>query len=200
MRLRLVILLCGGLLTPLASGADDNPEAIQATWKEQELRHLFTVVERGVAYECLSLGQRLKEMLIDLGAHQSTQVRVQGCSGGASSELMFTIATATPVPLAEAPPRSERSEKVLKRMRVNAEQLDETFPAAWRSVELSRYAKLGAGDCELMRDLRNNLLPKLGAKIESGQIDCRRTDGRLSSRDLTVSVLAPLEAPDVPSP
>lgn len=193
MRLRLVTLLCSGLLTSLASSANENPEAIQATWKEQELRHTFTLVERDGGYDCLNFGQRLQEMLIKVGAHERTRVLVQGCNGG--STFMFTIATATPVPLADAASRGERSKKVLKRMKVTAEQLDETFPAAWRTVELSRYAKLGAGDCELMRDLRNNLLPKLGVRIESGQIDCRRTDGRLSSRDLTVSALAPLDTP-----
>src|SRR5688500_354550 len=141
---------CGGLLLPLASQAEDSAP-VQAGWKTQEIRYSYTGFT--TAYDCDAAEDRLKAILRALGAHEQTRVSAQGCNLNRPSRNFFiTITTATPVPLADAKPAATvntSKEELLKRLGVASKQLDETFPAEWKTVDLSRDRKLDLepGDC-----------------------------------------------------
>lgn len=191
------------MLLPLASGAAEDSGPVQATWKTQEIRYSYTGFT--TAYDCDAAEDRLKAILRALGAHEQTRVSAQGCMLNRPSRNFFiTITAATPVPLADAPKATAGStsrEELLKRLGVPSQQLDETFPAEWKTVQLSRDRKLDleAGDCELMQGLRDHVLPKLSVKIVTDRVECIPRQVSLQTPDLTVSALVPLAKPDAPA-
>jgi hypothetical protein len=199
--LSIAALLCGGMLLPLASQAADGSAPIQATWKTQEIRYSY--VGFTTAYDCDAMESRLKEILHALGAHEQTRVSAQGCMFSRPSRNFFiTITTATPIPVTDAPKAATKTstsrEELLKRLGVKSQQLDETFPAEWKTVELSRDRKLDLqpGDCELMQGLRDHVLPKLAVKIVADRVQCIPHQLSVQTPELTVSALVPAATPD----
>ncbi|WP_116809335.1 hypothetical protein [Steroidobacter cummioxidans] len=190
---------CCSLLLPLASHAADSSAPVQAGWKTQEIRYSYTGFT--TAYDCDAAQDRIKAILKALGAHPQTRVSAQGCMLNRPSRNFFiTITTATPVPAADltkAPGQDSRNE-LLKRLGVASNQLDETFPAEWKTVELSRDRKLDLqpGDCELMEGLRDHVLPKLAVKIEADRVVCVPRQLSIQTPELTVSALVPMTKPD----
>jgi hypothetical protein len=190
--------LCGGLLLPLAGHADGSAP-VQAGWKTQEIRYSYTGFT--TAYDCDAAEDRIRAILRALGAHEQTRVMAQGCTLNRPSRNFFiTITTATPVPVADLPktPAPTSRDDLLKRLGVPANKLDETFPAEWKTVELSRDRKLDLepGDCELMEGLRDHVLPKLSVKIQTDRVQCIPRQVSLQTPELTVSALVPLPKPD----
>lgn len=202
----LAALLCGSLLLPLAGrAAEDSAPAqdspVQATWKTQEIRYSY--VGFTTAYDCDAAEDRLKAILRKLGAHEQTRVSARGCEFNRPSRNFFiTITTATPVPLAEAPKETNSSrEELLKRLGVRTQQLSETFPAQWTTVDLStdRQLRLQPGDCELMKGLRDHVLPKLSVKVVSDRVECVPRQVSIRTPELKVSALVPMASPDSPA-
>ncbi len=190
--------VCGGLLLPLAGHADSSAP-VQAGWKTQEIRYSYTGFT--TAYDCDAAEDRIRAILRALGAHQQTRVMAQGCTMNRPSRNFFiTITTATPVPVADltkTPSQTSRDE-LLKRLGVPASKLDETFPAEWKTVELSRDRSLDLepGDCELMQGLRDHVLPKLAVKIQADRVQCIPHEVSLQTPELSVSALVPMAKPD----
>lgn len=201
---RLRALACGALMLPLAGQAAESSAPVQATWKTQEIRYSYTGFT--TAYDCDAAEDRLKAILRALGAHEQTRVSAQGCNLNRPSRNFFiTITTATPVPLADATPVatvSTSKEELLKRLGVASKQLDETFPAEWKTIDLSRDRKLDLepGDCELMEGLRDHVLPKLSVKIVADRVECIPRQVSVQTPELKVSALVPVATPDAAKP
>ena len=199
---RLLVALCGGLLLPLAGRAAEDSAPVQAAWKTQEIRYSYTGFT--TAYDCDAAEDRIKAILRALGAHEQTRVLAQGCIVNRPSRNFFvTITTASPVPLADAPKTETNTsrDELLKRLGVTTAKLDETFPAEWKTVELSRDRKLDLepGDCELMQGLRDHVLPKLSVKIVTDRVNCIPRQLSPQTPELTVSALVALPKPDAPA-
>jgi hypothetical protein len=194
---------CGSML-PLAGNAAEPSAPVQATWKTQEIRYSYTGFT--TAYNCDAAEDRLKAILRALGAHEQTRVSAQGCDFSRPSRNFFiNITTATPVPLSENKPAEKADkattsrEELLKRLGgVTPQSLDETFPAEWKTVELSRDRKLDLqpGDCELMEGLRDHVLPKLSIKVVADRVNCVPRQLSYQTPELTVSALVPMAKPD----
>lgn len=194
--------LCGSLLLPMTSGAAESSSPVQATWKTQEIRYSYTGFT--TAYDCNAAEDRLKAILRALGAHEQTRVSAQGCTMNRPSRNFFiTITAAAPIPLADALKDATNSsrDELLKRLGVASAQLDETFPAEWKTVQLSRDRKLRLepGDCELMQGLRDHVLPKLSVKIVADRVACMPRQVSVQTPELTVSALVPMAKPDAPA-
>lgn len=186
-------------MLPLASRAAEDSAPVQASWKTQEIRYSYTGFT--TAYNCDAAEDRIKAILRALGAHEQTRVSAQGCAMNRPSRNFFvTITTATPVTLADAQqaPANTSRDELLKRLGVASKQLDETFPAEWKTVELSRDRKLNLepGDCELMQGLRDHVLPKLSVKIVTDRVECVPRQATFVTPELTVSALVPMPTPD----
>jgi len=197
-RTMLIAAFCGSLLLPLAGHAEDSAP-VQAGWKTQEIRYSYTAFT--TAYNCDAAEDRIKAILRALGAHEQTRVSAQGCTLNRPSRNFFiTITTATPAPiadLAKTPAQTSRDE-LLKRLGVAAAKLDETFPAEWKTIELSRDRKLDLqpGDCELMEGLRDHVFPKLSVKIQTDRVRCIPRQVSYTTPELTVSALVAMPKPD----
>lgn len=192
--------LCGGMMLPLAGWATEASAPVQATWKTQEIRYSYTGFT--TAYDCDAAEDRLKAILRALGAHEQTKVSAQGCNLNRPSRNFFiTVTVATPVPLADAPKKTADTtsrDELLKRLGVASKQLDEAFPAEWKTVQLAKDRKLDLqpGDCELMEGLRDHVLPKLSVKVVTDRVECIPRQLSLQTPELTVSALVPAASPD----
>jgi hypothetical protein len=200
--------VCGGMLLPMAGHSAEesapNSAPVQAVWKTQEIRYSYTGFT--TAYNCDAYEDRVKAILRALGAHESTKVSATGCNFNRPSRNFFvTITTATPVPVGEAPAKSQADvskDELLKRLGVASTQLDGTFPAEWKTVELSRNRRLNleGGDCELMEGLKNRVLPQLAVKVISSRVQCIPRQVSIQPPELNVSALVPMAKPDEPKP
>jgi len=198
--------VCGGMLLPLvghsAEESASSSAPVQAAWKTQEIRYSYTGFT--TAYNCDSAEDRIKDILLALGAHPQTKVSATGCNFNRPSRNFFiTITTITPVPVDEVPAKSQADtskDELLKRLGVASAQLDGTFPAEWKTVELSRNRKLHleGGDCELIDGLKDRVLPKLSVKIISSRVQCIPRQVSIQPPELTVSALVPMAKPDDP--
>ncbi|MBL8266341.1 hypothetical protein [Steroidobacter sp.] len=186
-------------MLPLAGWAADASAPVQATWKTQEIRYSYTGFT--TAYDCDAAEDRIRAILRALGAHQQTRVSAQGCTLNRPSRNFFvTITAATPVPVADAATAATPTsrDELLKRLGVQAKQLDETFPAEWKTVRLDKDRKLDLqpGDCELMEGLRDHVLPKLSVKVVADDVQCIPRQLSIQTPELTVSALVPTKTPD----
>jgi hypothetical protein len=219
-RVAILAALCGGMLLPwVACGAQtlaqtstqtstqtSAPDSapVQATWKTQEIRYSYTGFT--TAYNCDAAEDRLKAILRALGAHEKTKVSATGCDFNRPSRNFFiNITAATPVPVADVPTPSQADtskEALLKRLGVADQQLDETFPAEWKTIQLARERRLylQPGDCELMQGLRDHVLPKLSIKVVADRVQCIPRQVALQTPELTVSALVRMAKPDEPKP
>lgn len=198
--------VCGGMLLPLighsAEPTASNSAPVQAVWKTQQIKYSYTGFT--TAYACDSAEDRIKAILLALGAHEQTKVKATGCNFNRPSRNFFiTITTATPVPLDEAPTKSKADvskDELLKRLGVESAKLEGTFPAEWKTVELSRNRRLNleGGDCELMEGLKNRVLPQLAVKVISSRVQCIPRQVSIQAPELTVSALVPMAKPDEP--
>ena len=68
------------------------------------------------------------------------------------------------------------------------------FPAVWKTISFarSRQMKLSPGDCELVLQLRQHILPRMAVQIVSDQVRCSQF-GNIGKPQLTVSALVPVE-------
>jgi hypothetical protein len=198
--------VCGGMLLPLighsAEETPANSAPVQATWKTQEIRYSYTGFT--TLYNCDAAEDRIEAILRALGAHEQTKVSATGCDFNRPSRNFFiTITTATPVPVSEATAKSSADvskDELLKRLGVPSAQLDETFPAEWKTVELSRNRRLNIepGDCELIEGIKDKVLPKLSVKVISSRVQCIPRQVSIQPPEITVSALMPMAKPDAP--
>lgn len=199
MRTRLVCLIGLAICGP-SLAADEA--AITSKWQVQEIN--FSYVGFTTAYDCTSVADKIKAILTTLGAHPETQVRATGCPTARPSRTFFVRVTAAmPVPAADVKltDADKSREELLKRLGVKNEFEKEEFPAAWKSIELSKDRRLDLrpGDCELIEELHDEVLPKLGVKIEEERISCTPNQLSLQPPYLRVSALVPLKSPDAKS-
>jgi len=194
-----VLASCAALL-PLAGNAATG-DSVPSAWKVQEIR--YTYVGFTTAYNCDAAADKLKQILLTLGAHPSTKVRASGCNLNRPSRNFFvTITTASPAPASDAAPVPVSGEKtrqeLLERLGTKNPIGTDQFPATWKSIDLSRDRRLDLrpGDCELMEGLRDNVLPKLAIKVESDRVQCSPRQVSISTPELKVSALVPLANPD----
>jgi hypothetical protein len=152
--------------------------AVQAIWKEQEINFHFQSFT--TFYSCNSLEDKIERILHELGAHATVRVRDVACpfSVARMPRVLIQLRSpveATPDALAEYEKGRTRRELVA---RVRGERAEESadmaqFPATWKSVTLSRGPlDLDSGDCELVRELRRKVFPKLAVRITKDDMRC----------------------------
>ena len=174
---------------------------IEAGWQVQEIRYSYSGFN--VGYNCDAAERRLKEMLLALGVHPQTRVLARGCNSSAPANQFFisvTIASLVPVADRATPSGDDSREQLLDRMDKPA-GLDQTVRAQWKTIALAQDRKLRIknDDCELLKGLRDQVLPKLSAKVVSDRLACVAGSGTSGKPQLTVSVLTPVADVDAQS-
>jgi len=178
---RLLVATAIAFVSMLAVPAHADP-AVQAIWRVQQLP--FTYHSTRTAYSCSGLQEKIRSILRAVGAHESVIVEVHCPAGELLHSARASIAIATPIEATDenirAATRFEPYELMAARMRGVALPTAtniERFTASWRRISLS-HLQLRMGDCDLLKDLRGQVFPRLRLRDASG-FGCSATATRV---------------------
>jgi hypothetical protein len=176
------VALTGALLG--ASGthaADDkkNEATINAVWNVHQLE--FAYDSPNISYECESLQKRIKQILETVGAYSNMVVETTHCRRKEQvrrTDIRLTVAMpaeATDENVRKAAEFDVREEIVARLSSTPLPTSDvKVFPASWRTVTLSNSgpAKIVAGDCDLVRALRDQVFPRINVRVSGSGMNC----------------------------
>ena len=175
--------LAGVEAVPLAG---DSPGGEPGGWRNQKIELVYLGFTSH--YSCDGLQSKLELLLKQLGARQGFKVVSYGCDRGYGTPSRFPAARlefATLQPLGDAALTSTAA--------TDAATGEPAVPGAWRSVELSprRPFELQDGDCELMEQVRDKVLPLFAIRNLEARLSCvpHQDTGPFS---LQMQVFAPL--------
>jgi hypothetical protein len=146
---------------------------MRAVWKEQHASFFYE--GRTARYSCDGLRDKVRALLLDLGARRDVTVVSLGCGGagpaagagpvGGSAAPSLSIVFAAPaLPHPAAKPLHAGD------LAATAARF-ETF-----TITLDAFRNLGIGDCELVEEFTRQLLPRLATRNVRQDIAC--TPGR----------------------
>ncbi len=175
------VVLTGALLGAAAThAADGKKEAtISAVWKVHQLELAYE--SPNISYDCDSLQKRVKQILHAVGAYPKMVVETTHCKR--KEQVRRTDIRVSLAMPAEATDENMRTaaefdvnQEIVARMRATPLPPSDVkvFPAAWRTVTLSNGApaKLVAGDCDLVRALRDQVFPQINVRVIGSGMNC----------------------------
>jgi len=172
---------------------------VSAVWKAQVVELSFATFD--VSYSCGSLQSKIASILRPVVAHRTTKIGIRCSNLGMGTSASATILVVSPV---EATPENLHAlttftphAQLVARVRsieLPAEEDLARFDARWQQVSLSRGRglNLNAGDCDLVRSIRDQVLPHLAVKV-------KRTSNMCQGRAPLLEVEALLPAEDPPT-
>lgn len=173
----------------------------QAVWKPEKMT--MSYFSPTTYYSCDALETKVKRIIEQLGLIGNVRVSAANCARGVVSMPNIHIealapAEATPEVLAEL--KKDESYRALVE-RVNKKhpkvEAGTQFPAQWRDVQVGKGLDLTGSDCDLLRDIQRQLLPKLAVKIKPTNRTCDSRDGTSIGRPyLDLQVLLPVPTAD----
>ena len=166
--------------TPASATAVQAIDGIptNAIWRIQEFDLHIRTPQR--YHSCSSLHQKISGILAAVGAG-SVVVKLSCSKDQLTNEAFARVAAATPI---DATPeniqavttfdaRQQLTARV-REVRLPTPEDIEHFPAEWRKVSLTRVPSLhlGAGDCELLQGMHDQIFPRLSIRVLSKRLAC----------------------------
>lgn len=188
-------------IAPAAVMANSSDEAVTAVWKAQQVN--FEYRGYSTTYSCRSLEEKLQIILRSVGAHESVRLQSYICDQQLGI-ARFQISMQSPVIASEENIRELTTHDSKDQLvaRVKGGQLPgpadlERFPAVWKKVSFARDRdmRLERGDCELVQQLRRQILPHMSVQIVKDNISCSSAFGNITAPRLTVSALVQVKEP-----
>ena len=164
--MRTILLIVGvGVLFALPLRADEPVGSpLQAVWKEQHLE--FSYMGRTARYSCQGLRDKMRSLLLDLGARRDLQVSLVGCNESAplgrgylGPRLSLTFSSPA-LPDTAAQPLHPGD---LAAVSAHFEPFTLTSDA---------FRNYGVGDCELVEEFAKEILPHFSARDVKQDITC----------------------------
>jgi hypothetical protein len=192
-----VFAACIATLT-FGAAADEAPPAaagVTAIWKAQVVELSFATFD--VAYSCSSLQSKIASILRPVVAHRATKIGIRCSNLGMGTSATATLlivspAMATPENLHSMTTFDARAQLIAKVRSIDLPAAEDIprFDAGWRKISMSRGKglSLNAADCDLVRSIRDQVLPHLAVKVMRTSNMC---NGRVPL--LEVEALLPLE-------
>ncbi|MEA3158891.1 MAG: hypothetical protein QOD95_439 [Gammaproteobacteria bacterium] len=155
-----------GLMFSLPLWAADElaGSPVPAVWKEQRLD--FSYMGRTARYSCEGLRDKMRSLLLDLGARRDLKVSLLGCNESAPLRQGYlgprlSIVFSSPV-------LPDAAAKPLRPGDLSAVQ------ARYESFTLTSdaFRNYGVGDCELVEEFARQILPKFATKDVKQDITC----------------------------
>jgi hypothetical protein len=146
-------------LAAVALGAAPPPLAgnpLPAVWKEQHMNFLYA--GRTSRYSCDGLQEKLRALLLELGARRDLRVTAAGCEQPTPSLQLVFSSPALPEAAAKPLHRGD-----LKPVDARFERFILTSDA---------FRNFGIADCELVEDFARQVLPKLATRDITEDINC----------------------------
>lgn len=175
---RLLVVIAAAICFPAwVLGAETTAE-IEAIWKRQQISFEY----RGYStfYTCGGLRQKLRSILIGLGARDTIRLNGYACDD-VTGRARFDIILEAPIVATEenvnALTTYSSEQQLVARVRGDilptAADL-ERFPASWETVSFARNRtmRLDPGDCELVEQLLRSILPRLSVQIVDNSVRC----------------------------
>jgi len=183
------------------AGTAEAGPAVEAVWMEREI--LVTYMAFTSFYSCRGLRDKVAWVLEELGARPGFKVTTRGCVEVTGPEVMPAVrivaalpVEATPEVLAELASGTAKRELAARATGQAPAETDATnrFRAAPRRVEFTSRpgGPLEDGDCELIEQLRDQVMVPLGARIIENGVRCVPRQVRPGAVRLTVEVLQPV--------
>lgn len=185
------------LVLPVTAAVANSPrsESVTAIWKAQRVN--FEYRGDSTVYSCRSLHDKLIMILRTVGAREDVRLHNFMCDEKLRS-ARFQVAMKSPVIASEANVRDvtqyDTQEELIAR--VSGEKLAsatdlERFPAVWKTVSFARDRgmRLERGDCELVQQLRRQILPHMSVRVVKDNVRCSSSLGHIGPPRLTVSAL-----------
>jgi len=183
------------------AGTAEAGPAVEAVWMEREI--LVTYMAFTSFYSCRGLRDKVAWVLEELGARPGFKVTTRGCVEVTGPEVMPAVrivaalpVEATPEVLAELASGTAKRELAARATGQAPAEPDATnrFRAAPRRVEFTSRpgGPLEDGDCELIEQLRDQVMVPLGARIIENGVRCVPRQVRPGAVRLTVEVLQPV--------
>lgn len=166
---RLSIAVC--LAVALAAVAAAQPRApadsgdpIPAVWKEQHVE--FSYAGRTSRYSCDGLLEKVRAMLLDLGARRDLKITPLRC---ADTDLMHSDGGGSRIKIVfSSPARPEAADKPLRSGDLAATVARfEQF-----TITSDAFRNMGIGDCELVQEFTRQILPRLLVRAVRQDIVC----------------------------
>jgi hypothetical protein len=177
-------------------------QIVEAVWKVQSLS--FAYSGYATVYSCDALLDKVRGILQSLGARDTLRIRSLGCADMVTHGRM-EITLESPV---EATPKNiqalttyDSKQELVARVRnerlATAEDVQH-FPAIWKTISMTRdrSLKLGPSDCELVEQLRRDVLPHMSIRVEHDRLRCSPVFGNIGQPQLRVAALVALPEPE----
>jgi hypothetical protein len=177
--------------------SSETLQIVEAVWKVQSLD--FAYSGYATVYSCDALREKVRDILQVLGARETMRIRSWGCTDMLTHGRM-EITLESPV---EATPENVRAltsydstQELVARVR--NERLDRAeelprFPATWKTVSMrDKPLKLGPSDCELVEQLRRDVLPRMSIRVERDRLRCSVAFGNIGQPQLRIAALVPV--------
>jgi hypothetical protein len=139
-----------------------NPLA--AVWKEQHID--FFYMGRTARYSCDGLRDKVRAMLLDLGARRDLKIMAVGCDD--TNRLHVNSMAPSLSVIFSAPALPDPAAKPLREGDLAATDARfETF-----TIASDAFRNMGIGDCELVEEFTHQILPKLVTRDLKRDITC----------------------------
>jgi hypothetical protein len=150
---------------PLCAGVTGTGAPFAAVWKEQRLDFLY--IGRTARYSCEGLRDKVRAMLLDLGARRDLKVSVVACDETANGFSRSSIGPRLGI-VFSSPALPDAGALPLHPKDLAA--VDARFePFTLTSDAFRNY---GIGDCELVEQFTRQILPKLATRDVTKDITC----------------------------
>lgn len=163
--------------------AGANVETVQAQW--QEPRQLnFHYMGFTTYYDCDAIEDRVESIMKQLGAKPDVRVSATGCFAPNRVSNMITARIRVTMPAAVGADAK------------GAASADHQPFAAQRktvSLQTNEGGRAGAGDCELLEQLRDQVLPMLKLQVTKDDLHCVPGQAMVGNRVLQVTALVPVK-------
>jgi hypothetical protein len=174
------------LLISRTSSADEPSAREPGVWQKHEYSFVFMGFTS--TYSCDGLADKIKILLIAAGARRDAKSGPGACASGFGRPDKFARADLTFYTLAPVATDTSSGSK--------------QFDGVWRPVTFAdrKPRELGTGDCELVEQFRNNVLPMFATRNVEDHITCvpHQQSGSLISlrfESFTAAPRAPHAAP-----
>ena len=156
-----------GLMCMVSAWAADagggNPMA--AVWKEQHLS--FTYTGRTSRYSCDGLRDKVRAMLLDLGARRDLTLTALGCQAPAPRARLGSLGPSLNI-VFSTPALPDAKRKPLHPGDLG--KVDARFEAF--TITSDAFRNMGMADCELVDEFAHQILPKLVTRHLKQDITC----------------------------
>jgi hypothetical protein len=158
MRFHGVWILLGTMLcAPSRPTGTEGGAPVAAVWKEQHVS--FFYMGRTSRYSCDGLRDKVRAMLLELGARRDLAITALGCEDAAARLLNMVFSTPALPQAAAKPLRAGDLAAVNARF--------EPF-----TITSDAFRNMGVADCELVEEFAHQVLPKLVTRNLKQDITC----------------------------